>query len=505
MAKASISFVKGKGSMNHNNRVFIHDNVDRDRIKDNITYKSETLEEAYEKCFGKAIEDYNASQNRKDRHIDGAKGYMEKIKHSGNGEKLFYENVVQIGNMHDCHVGTAKGELCKVILDEYMREFEQKNPNLYVFNAVLHMDEQTPHLHIDYIPLAKQYKKGLSVRNSLDKALKEQGIGGKTDKFANSTMAWQNREKNTVEEVMKRHGLERMAEKGLHEEHKTVDYYKKVAREVENQVRTMPKQIETGPYAFNKERVSVTVKDLEVLEKRAKLSAVHKKATEKLEKEVQSIKDTFESDKNAIISSYEKKLRDEMSVSAELERKNRDLRSGNTQLNTAYHNLQQRFMDQAGEVERLRTENATLKAENRTLRDALSGLNKRINEIVLSNLALSKAVSWLKERITDSSLLKVCQAVEEYAAHWLKEDGFPEMAEEVGKAELSKGIRNYLDKEKEVKIEYPEKLIFKGGMKGQGFYDKNGQFWGDKSKLKEFKELGITITDPYELLKKNRS
>ena len=93
MAKASISIVKGKGSMNHNNREFFTENVDQNRTPDNITYKRETLEQAYEKCFGQAVEEYNAKQKRADRRIDGAKGYMEQIRNSKNGEKLFYENV----------------------------------------------------------------------------------------------------------------------------------------------------------------------------------------------------------------------------------------------------------------------------------------------------------------------------------------------------------------------------------------------------------------------------
>ena len=104
MVRASISIAKGKGSMAHNNREFITENVDKDRIKDNITYKQESLTDAYERCFGQVIKDYNAKQKRKDRQIDGVKGYMEQIRNSKNGEKLFYENVVQVGNMFDSQV-----------------------------------------------------------------------------------------------------------------------------------------------------------------------------------------------------------------------------------------------------------------------------------------------------------------------------------------------------------------------------------------------------------------
>ncbi len=69
-------------------------------------------------------------------------GYMEQIKNSKNGEKLFYENIVQVGNMFDSHIDSSQGQVCKKVLNDYMHNFEKRNPNLYVFNAVLHLDEQ---------------------------------------------------------------------------------------------------------------------------------------------------------------------------------------------------------------------------------------------------------------------------------------------------------------------------------------------------------------------------
>ena len=77
MSGASISFVTGKGAIGHNNREFIHDNVDESRVKDNINYKEEKLHIAYEKCFGEAVESYNERQTRNDRKINN---YMKQIK-----------------------------------------------------------------------------------------------------------------------------------------------------------------------------------------------------------------------------------------------------------------------------------------------------------------------------------------------------------------------------------------------------------------------------------------
>lgn len=98
---------------------------------------------------------------------------MYEIEHSGNKEKVFYENVVQIGKMEDTPVVDENGNLTEEakqaieVLDKYANTFQERNPNLYVFNCVLHLDEATPHLHIDYIPVAHGYKKGLQTRNSL--------------------------------------------------------------------------------------------------------------------------------------------------------------------------------------------------------------------------------------------------------------------------------------------------------------------------------------------------
>ena len=62
---------------------------------------------------------------------------------------------------------SVDAKVASEILDEYARSFQERNPNLYLFHAVLHMDEATPHLHLDYIPIAHGYKTKLHTRNSL--------------------------------------------------------------------------------------------------------------------------------------------------------------------------------------------------------------------------------------------------------------------------------------------------------------------------------------------------
>lgn len=481
MKKASISIAKGKGSLAHNNRDFICENVDQSRTKDNITYKKETLEQAYEKCFGKAVEEYNSKQKRKDRKISGAKGYMEQIKNSGNGEKLFYENIVQVGNMFDSRVGTAQGEVCREVLDDYMADFQKRNPNLYVFNAVLHMDEQTPHLHIDYIPLAHGYKQGLQVRNSLDKALKEQGVDGKSNKYENRTIAWQRAEKDHIEVIMKEYKLERAKETSLKEEHKPIEYYKKVARDVHNQVREMPKQIEYQEPKFGKkDRVLVEKKDLLQLEKRAKLSLVHEKATKVLVEDVKdNVKATYQHNtatRRTADGLLEKARKEQQKAEEELEQARKwkakyiGLYNSQEQLNNSYKQLYNAYEQQKTTIEKLQSERTSLKAQIATERQSaeerlqntveplqrqIEGLKRdkvdlkeRLEGMCLSLVNVVKAFGMLKfdekegykVKLNDKQS-KLFTAIENYCVKWLREEKMNDMVADIQKnIGISKGI-----------------------------------------------------------------
>lgn len=231
----TISFVKGKGSLRHNNRDFIASNIDEGRISWNKYYIRKPLKMAYEKIFGDAVAEYNAKQKRSDRKIDD---YLTKIKNSGNREKMFYENVVQIGKRDDTGVLDANGNLSdaakqvKEVLDEYVRTFQERNPNLILFNAVLHMDEATPHLHLDYIPVAHGYKKGLRTRNSLTKAMQEMGIAPANSKTDTETMHWQERERAYLTDLCRDRGIE-IEVLGVQRDSYSIPEYKQAMQEKE--------------------------------------------------------------------------------------------------------------------------------------------------------------------------------------------------------------------------------------------------------------------------------
>ena len=219
----------GKGSLAHNRREFFAENVDPDRVQLNICYQNENLKEVYKELFDDAVERYNTGK-RKDRKITN---YYEKIR-QGKQEKLFHEVIFQIGNREDMAVGTEAGDLAVNVLDEYVKDFQKRNPTLRVFSCYLHQDEATPHLHIDFIPYVTGWKgKGMDTRVSLKQALKSLGFQG-GNKHDTELNQWINHEKEVLAETAKQYGIE-WEQKGTHEEHLDVYNFKKKERKKEVQ------------------------------------------------------------------------------------------------------------------------------------------------------------------------------------------------------------------------------------------------------------------------------
>ena len=227
--KRTISAMVGKGSVNHNSRKFHAVNTDPARSHLNKEYINEDIRTVYHELFDEVVERYNAKQTRQDRCITD---YYEKIR-SGKQEKPFHELILQIGNKDDCGAATPDGEKAAQILDKYMRGFQERNPTLRVFSAHLHMDEATPHLHIDFVPYTTGSKRGLDTRVSLKQALAALGFKGGTRGMTEWNQ-WVGAEKHHLAEIMQEHGLE-WVQKGTHEEHLSVLDFKKQerAKEVE--------------------------------------------------------------------------------------------------------------------------------------------------------------------------------------------------------------------------------------------------------------------------------
>lgn len=210
MAK-KISHCQGKGSLTHNKRTFSAANVDVSRTKDNVTFVDQPIDQAYNEIFGAAVERYNAKQKRADRRISTS--YFEHafnrktpppyVVTSADKRKSFYEDVIQIGTMDDTGVGSPDGQIAAECLTKYVKGFAARNPNFHVFFSALHLDERTPHLHIDYIPVG-HYKQGVDTQNGLAQALKEMGYGTGKD----AINRWRLAERAVLEQICKEHGIE---------------------------------------------------------------------------------------------------------------------------------------------------------------------------------------------------------------------------------------------------------------------------------------------------------
>ena len=199
----TISGMMGPGSISHNNRKFFAANVDQSRTEQNVTYCNDDLKQVYHEIFDEALAAYNA---KKKKTRDKITDYYEHIR-QGKQEKLFHEAIFQIGNLEDCGCGSPGGERAAAALKEFAESFQERNPHLRVFNMVLHMDEATPHLHVDFIPVATEQSRGLSTRVSMKQALKQQGfvsLGRKQTEWN----AWMEREKAALTEIAQAHEFE---------------------------------------------------------------------------------------------------------------------------------------------------------------------------------------------------------------------------------------------------------------------------------------------------------
>ena len=214
----SISIAKGRGSLNHNKRIFKTENVDAERSVLNRVLVDLELQSVYHELFDEAVKRYNSKQKRADRKI---KNYLQHVR-SDKKTKEFHELVVQIGNKDD--VQNLDPNVLADMLQEYLVEFIKRNSQMKVFYAIIHMDQTTPHLHLDYVPFATNQTRGLETRISNDRAIKQMGYA--------SWLDWRTSEMDKLADILHRNGFERtiMNDDTIH---LSVAAYKKLQREVD--------------------------------------------------------------------------------------------------------------------------------------------------------------------------------------------------------------------------------------------------------------------------------
>lgn len=312
--KRTISFMTGKGSVNHNSRKFHAKNTDPERSCLNVEYCNENVKDVYHELFDEALARYNEKQTRSDRRIDD---YYEKIR-SGKQEKPFHEIILQIGDKDNMGAKTENGQLAAKVLDKYMWDFQRRNPTLRVFSAYLHMDEATPHLHIDFVPYTTGSKRGLDTRVSLKQALSALGFKGGTRRETELNQ-WVAYEKEQLAAVMLEHGIE-WEKKGTHEKHLSVLDFEKKEREKE--VAELEQSISDG-----KERLS----DIQIQHRKAvqETEQIRQKG-EAIRQEVSELSETSDllkeqaaalaEDKEKLLSDNEKLEKQQKRLQQEIEK-----------------------------------------------------------------------------------------------------------------------------------------------------------------------------------------
>lgn len=474
-----VSMPQGKGSQLHNRREYekigkpIPDNIDVSKSSENIILVDKDIKQAYQEIFGEALEQYNAKQKRADRKIED---YCDHIKKSKNGEKLFYEDVVQWGSKEDFQKPETR-ERAKEALVQYVKGFEERNPNLKLVGAYIHMDEASPHLHLDYIPVAQGYTRGLETRNSLDKAMKQMGYRPeKESRKNNATKLWKENERSVFGEICRNMGLEVEAERKARGS-LSVDEYKKardqmigeieqekeaIVAEVEplRELKTGIDEIDTAGKELPFGVVAIKKKDLEAVKEQAKAytanrdeigelrerSAAVSRREQRADQREQQLDQRelgLQNMEQQIIERYNRQLR----LNQLLEKSERDGKAKDKQI----ADLQSENISLRGQIRSLTAQVDEIKAE---LWERINKLTDKLRGAYTSLTNIVKAVGMLKYDKEDGYKVpdltkkqeKLIDGLAEYGARWAKEDGFPEMAEEMEKrVGISKGIEKIIE------------------------------------------------------------
>lgn len=475
-----VSMPQGKGSQLHNRREYekigkpIPDNIDSSKTAENITLVDRDIKEAYREIFGEALDKYNAKQKRADRKIED---YCDHIKKSKNGEKLFYEDVVQWGSKDDFQNPQTR-ERAKEALVKYVEGFEERNPNLKLIGAYIHMDEASPHLHLDYIPVAHGYSRGLSTRNSLDRAMKEMGFAPENEsRKNNATKLWKESERSYFGEICRSMGLEVEMERQSTRKNLSVEEYKDardemlgnieqekeaIIAEVEplrelktgiDEIAGTGKTVLPGVVAIKKKNLEAVKEqakaytanrdEIETLRERSAAVSQREQRADQREQQLNKREAGLEDMQNQIIERYNRQLR----LNQLLEKSERDGRAKDKKI----ADLQTENTSLRGQIRSLTAQLDEVKAE---LWNKINNLTDKLKGAYTSLTNIVKAVGMLKYDKEDGYKVpdltqkqeKLIDGIAEYGAKWAKEDGFPDMAEDMEKhIGISKGIADTIE------------------------------------------------------------
>ena len=436
-----ISMPQGEGSLFHNRRAYekegktIPEHINTAKSHENITLIDKDIKQAYNEIFGDALAKYNAKQKRADRKIAD---YYEHIKNSKNGEKLFYEDVVQWGSKEDFQNPQTR-DRAKEALVEYVHSFEKRNPNLKLIGAYIHLDETSPHLHLDYIPVAHDCSRGLETRNSLDKAMKQMGFVPENEsRKDNATKMWQKNERAVFANICRGFGLTVEAEQKARGSLSVAEYKKakdemisdikqerdalvaqiKPLRELKtdiDEIADVGTTVLPGVVALKK-------KDFELLSEQAKAYTVNRNDIATLRNRSMAVKQRERAAEQ----------REQQLAKREAELNKRYERQLN--LNQLLEQSEKDCKEKDEQITELQAENKSLRGQVAKLLDNIKRAYNCLKNIVMAvgMLKYDKKDGYRVETLTKKQE-RLIDGVAEYGANYAKEDGFIEMAEDMEK------------------------------------------------------------------------
>ena len=389
-----MSIAKGRGYLNHNDRSI--DRVsekswDPESSRKNVICRNIPIQDAYNQIFGKALSEYNQRQidvNHPERQI---KNYYDHISRSKQ-EKPFYEFVVAFGNMND--KDTEIYPVLQRCLDEYITNFDERNPNFKVFQKIVHLDEKgIDHAHLDFIPVSTHNKRGLSVKNSFRGALKEMGYTGKT-----AFLDWRQSEEKYMADILERHGLEFERGSGR-DEHLNVRQYQAEAREINRLAQQKLKNMELPSIPEPEIKTNPITKSESVKLSKAEFNKI-KQVIDYQQTQITSL-EAQKSDLSAKLENVELKL--DTARKKPYMRENEALTQNLKKESNLSEELTKKYGALSNECIELRKSCNKLKKEVSSLHEKNTGLEKENSKLHLENASQFRKIKELEMKISNIS------------------------------------------------------------------------------------------------------
>jgi hypothetical protein len=456
--------------------------------------------EAYTQIFGAALKEYNTKQTRLERKIDDYYNHVRKDKK----KNAVYEIIIQVGDNEDTGVDFHSTKTERKIIKEFIENWQERNPHLKLIGAYLHADEPsgTLHAHLNYIPVATGYKRGLKTQNGLNKALSMQGF---TEKQGKDTpqIQWERRENTALETICNKYSIEVHRPKSKLPHLDTLDYKKqKKQEEIDNLEQKHEKlrkehincyhehaelqqqcknltnekdelkielsyyhglytdveKVDTDEKKLPFGKTAVNTKEYETIKNQARAYRANRDEIKKIRKDKEEIAQQKEylTSKLKEIHQKEKSL-DELITQAD------DKYILQINLNMAYESLTEDYNEEKETTTLLHKENADLRAKTTSQGKIITSLEQALTNVseALKNtmqaiglFKYSKNKDYRIEKMTSKQELLI-NGLSNYVRNWLIKFNHKEFADEISKSiGIDEEIQKCIDK---IKIAEQEK------------------------------------------------